>query len=401
MLKTAMADHPRMIVDSQDCAEFCRRQAKAGFVAVDTEFMRENTYWPKLCLVQVGGPDEAAAIDPLADGMDLAPLFDLLADRSVLKVFHSARQDIEIFVNLTGSVPEPLFDTQVAAMVCGFGDSVGYETLVNRLAGKRIDKTSRFTDWSRRPLTDKQLRYALADVIHLRPIYDKLSRQLADSKREHWLAEEIAILVDPDTYRVEPEAAWKRIKTRSTDPKFLACLRELAAWREREAQKRDLPRGRLLRDDALLEIAAHSPRTVDELARTRGLSRSMAQGWQGTGLLKAVEDGLATPPEDRPKARARFVAPPGLGPIVELLRVLLKMKCDSDGVAQKLVANASDLEQVAADDNAAVPALRGWRRELFGNDALALKHGEIALAINGNRVSTVQIPGRAGKSAAD
>ncbi len=401
MVKTAMADHPRMIVDSQDCAEFCRRQAKAGFVAVDTEFMRENTYWPKLCLVQVGGPDEAAAIDPLADGMDLAPLFELLADCTVLKVFHSARQDIEIFVNLTGSVPEPLFDTQVAAMVCGFGDSVGYETLVNRLAGKRIDKTSRFTDWSRRPLTDKQLRYALADVIHLRSIYDKLGRQLADSKREHWLAEEIAILVDPDTYRVEPEAAWARIKTRSTDPKFLARLRELAAWREREAQKRDLPRGRLLRDDALLEIAAHSPRTVDELARTRGLSRSMAQGWQGTGLLKAVEDGLATPPEDRPKARARFVAPPGLGPIVELLRVLLKMKCDSDGVAQKLVANASDLEQVAADDNADVPALRGWRRELFGNDALALKHGEIALAINGNRVSTVQIPGRAGKSAAD
>ena len=291
MVKTAMADHPRMIVDSQDCAEFCERQAKAGFVAVDTEFMRENTYWPKLCLVQVGGPDEAAAIDPLADGMDLAPVFELLADRTVLKVFHSARQDIEIFVNLTGSVPEPLFDTQVAAMVCGFGDSVGYETLVNRLAGKRIDKTSRFTDWSRRPLTDKQLRYALADVIHLRSIYDKLSRQLADSKREHWLAEEIAILVDPDTYRVEPEAAWARIKTRSTDPKFLARLRELAAWREREAQKRDLPRGRLLRDDALLEIAAHSPRTVDELARTRGLSRSMAQGWQGTGLLKAVEDG--------------------------------------------------------------------------------------------------------------
>lgn len=396
-----MADHPRMIVDSQDCAEFCKRQAKAGFVAVDTEFMRENTYWPKLCLVQVGGPDEAAAIDPLADGMDLAPLFDLLADRSVLKVFHSARQDIEIFVNLTGSVPEPLFDTQVAAMVCGFGDSVGYETLVNRLAGKSVDKTSRFTDWSRRPLTDKQLRYALADVIHLRSIYDKLSQQLADSKREHWLGEEIAILVDPDTYRVEPEAAWARIKTRSTDPKFLARLRELAAWREREAQKRDLPRGRLLRDDALLEIAAHSPRTVDELARTRGLSRSMAQGWQGTGLLKAVEDGLATPPEDRPKARARFVAPPGLGPIVELLRVLLKMKCDSDGVAQKLVANASDLEQVAADDNADVPALRGWRRELFGDDALALKHGEIALAINGKRVSTVPIPGRAGKSAAD
>ncbi len=395
-----MANLPRMIADSQDCADFCKRQLQADFVAVDTEFMRENTYWPKLCLVQVGGPDEAAAIDPLADGMDLTPLFELLAAPSVLKVFHSARQDIEIFVNLTGSVPAPLFDTQVAAMVCGFGDSVGYETLVNRLAGKRIDKTSRFTDWSRRPLTDKQLRYALADVIHLRPIYEKLSRQLARSKREHWLGEEIAILIDPDTYRVEPEDAWQRIKTRSTDPKFLSCLKQLAAWREQEAQKRDLPRGRLLRDDALLEIAAHTPRSVDELARTRGLSRSMAQGWQGVGLLKAVEDGLATPPEDRPKPRARVIPQQGIGPIVELLRVLLKMKCDSFGVAQKLVASAGDLEQVAADDKADVPALRGWRRELFGDDALALKHGEIALAIDGKRVSTVPTPRRKDDTAA-
>ena len=395
-----MVDAPRLIVDSRDCAEFCKRQADAGFIAVDTEFMRENTYWPLLCLVQIGGPGEAAAIDPLAEGMDLAPLFELLADPKVLKVFHSARQDIEIFVNLTGAVPTPLFDTQVAAMVCGFGDSVGYETLVNRLAGQRIDKTSRFTDWSHRPLTDKQLRYALADVIHLRPIYEKLSAQLAQSKREHWLAEEIAILTHPDTYRVEPDEAWKRIKTRSTDPKFLSCLRELAAWREREAQKRDLPRGRLLRDDALLEIAAHTPRSVDDLARTRGLSRSMAQGWQGAGLLKAVEDGLATPPERRPKVRARVVPPQGVGPIIELLRVLLKMKCDRYDVAQKLVANASDLEQIAADDEADVPALRGWRRELFGEDALALKHGRIALAIDGNRVGTVPTPGRKGGAAA-
>ncbi len=395
-----MSNLPRMIVESQECADFCRGQMEADFVAVDTEFMRENSYWPKLCLVQIGGPKEAAAIDPLAEGMDLAPLFELLAAPSVLKVFHSARQDIEIFVNLTGSVPAPLFDTQVAAMVCGFGDSVGYETLVSRIAGKRIDKTSRFTDWSRRPLTDKQLRYALADVIHLRPIYETLSRQLARSKREHWLGEEIAILTDPDTYRMEPQDAWQRIKTRSTDPKFLSCLRELAAWREREAQKRDLPRGRLLRDDALLEIAAHTPRSVDELARTRGLSRSMAQGWQGTGLLKAVEDGLATPPEDRPKPRARLVPPQGIGPIIELLRVLLKMKCDSFGVAQKLVASAGDLEQIAADDKADVPALRGWRRELFGEDALALKHGEIGLGIDGKRVSTVPIPRRKGDTAA-
>ena len=395
-----MADNPRMIIDSQDCADFCKRQADAEFVAVDTEFMRENTYWPILCLVQVAGPNEAAAVDPLAEGMDLAPLYALMADPSVLKVFHSARQDVEIFVNLADAVPEPLFDTQVAAMVCGFGDSVGYETLVNRLAGKRIDKTSRFTDWSRRPLTDKQLRYALADVIHLRPIYEKLSRQLSGNKREHWLAEEIAVLTHADTYRVEPDEAWRRIKTRSTDPAFLACLRELAAWREREAQKRDLPRGRLLRDDALLEIASHAPRTVDDLARMRGLSRSMAQGWQGTGLLKAVESGLAMPPEERPKVPARIIPPQGIGPVIELLRVLLKMKCDSEGVAQKLVASASDLELVAADDEADVPALRGWRRELFGADALALKHGEIALAIEGARVSTVPVSGRKGSTAA-
>lgn len=395
-----MADQPRLITDSQDCAEFCKRQAGADYVTVDTEFMRENTYWPILCLVQVAGPDEAAAIDPLAEGMDLAPLFALMADKSVLKVFHSARQDVEIFVNLAGAVPEPLFDTQVAAMVCGFGDSVGYETLVNRLAGKRIDKTSRFTDWSRRPLTDKQLRYALADVIHLRPIYEKLSAQLSGNEREHWLAEEIAILTTPDTYRIEPEAAWRRIKTRSTDPKFLSILRELAAWRESEAQKRDLPRGRLLRDDALLEIASHAPRTVDDLARMRGLSRSMAQGWQGSGLLKAVEAGLATPPEDRPRVPARIVPPQGIGPIIELLRVLLKMKCDTHGVAQKLVANASDLELIASDDNADVQALRGWRRELFGEDALALKHGKVALAIDGNRVDTVPVPERKGRSAA-
>ncbi|NNG03687.1 MAG: ribonuclease D [Inquilinus sp.] len=384
-----MADSPGLITDAAECAAFCERQAGADYITVDTEFMRENTFWPKLCLVQVGGPEEAAAIDPLAPGMDLAPLFALMADQSVLKVFHSARQDIEIFVNLAGAVPMPLFDTQVAAMVCGFGDSVGYETLVNRLAGAQVDKTSRFTDWSRRPLTEKQLRYALADVVHLRPIYEKLHRQLAESNRDHWLAEEVSVLTDPATYRVEPEDAWRRIKTRSNDPRFFACLREVAAWREREAQKRDLPRGRLLRDDALTEIAAHAPRTVEELGRTRGLSRSMAEGWQGAGLIAAVERALAIPPDQRPRPPERVRPPQGIGPVIELLRVLLKMKCDSNDVAQKLVANASDLEMIAVDDKADVPALRGWRRELFGEDALALKHGRLGLAIDRGRVRLI------------
>ncbi len=386
-----MPSKSKLITDREACADFCRRQASAEFIAIDTEFMRENCYWPKLCLVQIAGPDEAGAIDPLADGMDLGPVFDLMADTTLLKVFHSARQDIEIFVNLTGAVPMPLFDSQVAAMVCGFGDSVGYETLVNRLAGARIDKTSRFTDWSRRPLTDKQMRYALADVIHLRTVYVELCRRLTASGREHWLEEEMAVLTDAATYTIAPDDAWRRIKTRSTDPRFLARLLELAAWREREVQKRDLPRGRLVRDEALLEIAAHAPATTAELARTRGLSRNMAEGWQGAGLLAAVERGNAIPDDRRPRVAARQALPKGVGPTIELLRVLLKMKCDAHGVAQKLVASAGDLELIAAADDADVAALRGWRRGLFGDDALALKHGKIALAVDDNRVSTVAL----------
>lgn len=380
-----------LITDQDALAAFCARQANADYLTVDTEFLRESTYWPILCLVQIAGPDEAAAVDPLAEGLDLTPLYELMANERVLKVFHSARQDVEIFVKLTGRVPTPLFDTQVAAMVCGFGESVGYETLVTKLAGVRIDKSSRFTDWSRRPLTEKQLHYALADVTHLRPVYDKLRRRLTKSGRERWLDEEMAVLTDAATYIVEPRDAWQRIKTRSSDPRFLAILRELAAWRETEAQKRNQPRGRILRDDALIEIAAHAPRTMDELARTRGLTKNMAEGWQGAGLLAAVERGLAVPPSERPRLEQRPELPSGIGPTVELLRVLLKMKCEDNDVAQKLVATVSDLEQIAADDNADVPALHGWRRELFGEDALALKHGRISLAIENGRVKVVPV----------
>ncbi|MGP1394327.1 MAG: ribonuclease D [Inquilinaceae bacterium] len=382
-----------MITDTDALAAFCKRQAKATFITVDTEFMRENTYWPILCLVQVAGPDESAAIDPMAEGLSLDPLYALLANPKVLKVFHAARQDVEIFVKLTGAVPKPVFDTQIAAMVCGFGDSVGYETLVTKLAGARIDKSSRFTDWSRRPLTEKQITYALADVIHLRPVYEKLEQRLARTDRAAWLEEEMAVLTDPATYVTEPRTAWKRLKTRSSDPRFLARLRELAAWREEEAQARDLPRGRMLRDEALLEIAANAPATPEDLARTRGLSKGMASGRQGAALLDAVRRGQETPPDQRPTPPVRRDPPAGIGPTMDLLRVLLKMRCEEYDVAQKLVASAGDLERIASEEAADVPALHGWRREVFGEAAEALKRGELALAINGRRLKAVPMKG--------
>jgi ribonuclease D len=380
-----------LLTDSESVAAFCARQSDADFIAIDTEFMREGTYWPRLCLVQIAGPEEHAAIDPLAEGIDLGPLWDLLDDPSVLKVFHSARQDIEIFYHLTGRIPHPLFDTQVAGMVCGFGDAVSYEKLVSKLAGARIDKSSRFTDWSRRPLTTKQIDYALGDVIHLRPVYEKLRRKLNQTGREPWLEEEMATLTDPATYSVEPEAAWRRVKTRSSDPRFLAIVAELAGWRESEAQRRDLPRGRVLRDDTLLEIAAHKPKEPADLARMRGLGKSTAEGKYGQAIIDCVQRALSLPKDQLPKPPGRRDLPTGTGPIIELLRVLLKMKCEESGVAQKLVASASDLEEIAADDEAAVPAMHGWRRELFGEDALKLKHGRLALSVDGKRVTVVPV----------
>jgi ribonuclease D len=380
-----------LISDSKTLAAFCKRQAAAEYITVDTEFMRDRTYWPRLCLVQVGGPEEAAAIDTLAEGLDLAPLLALMANPKVTKVFHAARQDIEIFYHLSGTVPAPLVDTQVAAMVCGFGDAVSYETLAGRLASATIDKSSRFTDWAHRPLTDRQLKYALDDVIHLRLIYEKLAKRLAKTGRTDWVREEMTVLTDPQSYRLEPREAWRRLKTRSDRPRFLAVLRELAAWREEEAQKRDLPRSRVLKDESLLEIAAHAPTTPEALARTRGLGRSVAEGRQGAAILQAVRKGLDVPDAEMPRAQARPDLPASIGPVVELLRVLLKTKCEKHGVAQKLVASAADLELIAADDEAQVPALHGWRRELFGADALALKHGTLALAVAKNRIELVSL----------
>ena len=380
-----------LITDSAALVGFCTRQKGASFVAVDTEFMRERTYWPILCLVQVAGPASAAVIDALAPGIDLTPLLALMGDQSILKVFHAARQDIEIFFNLSGTVPEPLFDTQIAAMVCGFGDAASYETLVNRLARAALDKSSRFTDWSNRPLTERQIRYALADVVHLRTVYEKLQQRLALNGRAGWFAEEMAGLIDPATYRSDPSEAWRRFRLRGrVDPRFFGVLRELAAWRETAARQRNLPRGRIMRDEAVLEIAAHTPKTIEALARTRSLGKGVAEGKLGGEILEAVQRGLAEAKTAPRAVPSRADPPAGLGPTVELLRVLLKQRCEEHQVAQKLVASSEDLELIAADDEAPVPALSGWRHEIFGKDALALKHGRLALTVRRNRVALVE-----------
>jgi ribonuclease D len=381
-----------LITDNDAVAAFCARQKGAQFVAIDTEFMRERTYWPILCVVQVAGPEEAVAIDALAEGIDLKPLLGLMSDPQTLKVFHAARQDLEIFFQLSGEVPHPIFDTQVAAMVCGFGDAASYETLVKRLAGASLDKASRFTDWAHRPLTERQIKYALADVVHLRTVYDRLQHLLADNGRAAWFEEEMADLVDPAIYRSDPAEAWRRFRIRGrADRRFLGVLRALAAWREKAAQQRDLPRGRIMRDEAVLEIATHAPKAIETLARTRSLGKGIAEGKLGREILAAVAEGLADP-EPPPAIPAKADAPPGIGPLIELLRVLLKQRCEDFQVAQKLVASADDLEAIAADDNAPVRVLSGWRRDVFGNDALALKHGRLALTAGRNRIELVPLP---------
>lgn len=380
-----------VITTSDELAGLCARLAAEPFVTVDTEFLRDTTFWPKLCLIQVAGAEEEAIIDPLAgDGLDLAPFYDLLASEAVVKVLHAARQDVEIFFHMGETIPAPLFDTQIAAMVCGFGESVGYETLVNRILDKSIDKSSRFTDWSRRPLTEKQLTYALADVTHLRDIYRHLHGRLEKSGRLAWAEEELAVLTNPATYQVDPDDAWRRLKSRNTNRRFLAVLKEVAAWREREAQSRDVPRGRVLKDDALLDVASQSPRDRDALERLRGVPKGFGGSASGRSLLEAIERGLEVPKDELPKIKRSDPPPPGIGPVVELLRVLLKMKCETHEVAQKLVASANDLERIAAYHDPEVPALSGWRRDVFGADALRLKNGEIALAVKGKELIVIE-----------
>lgn len=390
-----------LITDTDALAGFCARLASAPYITVDTEFMREKTYWPILCLVQLAGPDEAAVVDAQAPGIDLAPLMALMADPKVLKVFHAARQDIEIFYHLSGQIPAPLFDTQVAAMVCGFGDSVGYETLATKLARARIDKSMRFTDWSHRPLSEKQLHYALSDVTHLRVAYEKLQEMLDQNDRTRWVEEEMAILTNPATYKPEPYEAWRRLKVRSTNAKFLSVLRELAAWRDLAAQEKDVPRNRILRDDALLNIAAHAPKNETDLFNTRGLGRNGFSPSMKDGILAAVEKARDREAECVALLEEKIELPRGLAPVVDLLKVLLKLKCESNDVAQRLVASSGDLEQIAADDDADVLAMHGWRREVFGDDALALKHGKLALAVKNKNISLVPLESASRKAAAN
>jgi len=386
-----------LITTTDALAAFCAQASDAPYVTIDTEFLRERTYYAKLCLLQMAlpgadGPTSGPAVlvDPLADGLDLEPFYALMRDENVVKVLHAARQDLEIFCIEGGTLPRPLFDTQVAAMVCGFGDQVGYETLARKLAKANVDKSSRFTDWSRRPLSEAQAKYALADVTHLRVIYEKLTAMLAQTGRAPWLDEELAILLDPETYIIRPEDAWKRVKTRNDSGKFLAILRELAAFREAYAQERDIPRGRVFKDDALLELAAAKPRTLDDLGRLRLLLREARRGEIADGILAAVTSGIDCPPEQQPKqnsARDALQVNPALA---DLLRVLLKAKSDNEGVAAKLIASSADLDALAAGLRDA-PALHGWRAEVFGNDALRLCKGELALAVKGERVEVIAL----------
>lgn len=377
-----------LITETEALRAFCARLAGERFVTVDTEFMRDRTFWSKLCLVQVAGAEEAAAIDPLAPGIDLAPLLGLMADPAVLKVFHAARQDLEIFHLLMGKVPAPLYDTQVAAMVCGFGDEVAYETLVTRVAKARLDKSSRFTDWSRRPLSEAQLSYALSDVTYLRTIYERLAARIEKAGRGEWVRDELEGLSDPALFEPDPEEAWRRIKIRSRDPRFLAIVKALAAWREHTARARDVPRSRVLRDDLLMEIAAHKPTSVDELRSHERINIDRESARQ---IVVAIAAALELPAEALPRLPEPVEVPRGLGPLVELLRVLLKLRAEESDVAQRLLASSSDLEAIALDDNADVPPLKGWRRGLFGEAALDLKHGRVALTVEDGKPAVVEL----------
>lgn len=383
-----------IITRSDELAALCQRLSVCPFVTVDTEFIRESTFWAQLCLVQIAGDDEVAIIDPLAPGIDLGPFYTLMADEAVMKVFHAARQDIEIFVKQTGQVPAPIFDTQIAAMVCGYGDQVSYDQLVHRIAGKQIDKTSRFTDWARRPLSAKQIAYAAADVTYLRDVYASLNAQLEEQGRSSWVAEEMALISDVATYQTHPEDAWMRLKMRVKKPRQLAIMKALAAWREREAQDRDVPRGRVLKDDAIYEIALQQPRDQEQLGRLRAVPRGFERSAAGRGILAAVETALAIPEESLPKVPRPRSAPEHSSAASELLKVLLKMVAEKHGVASRIIVNSEDLERIAADGEADVAAMRGWRRQLFGEMALALKRGEVGLGLSRKGVTLVALDER-------
>ncbi len=378
------------ITSTDALAAACERLARHPFVTVDTEFLRETTFWPKLCVVQVASVEEAIIIDALAEGLDLTPFYRLMADERVMKVFHAGRQDIEIIWHQAGLIPHPVFDTQVAAMVLGYGDSISYDQLVLRVTGQAIDKSSRFTDWSRRPLSQAQISYAVADVTHLRDVFQKLTADLDARGRGEWVGEEMHVLTSPATYRQDPESAWERLKSRVRKPRELAVLVEVAAWREREAQTRDMPRGRVIKDEVIAEIAVQQPLSPEKLAELRSLPKGFERSRFGDAVIEAVKRGIARDPKTLPRIERDKPLPNGASATVELLKVLLRMTAERNAVAAKVIATTDDLERIAVDDQADVPALKGWRRELFGERALALKAGRLALAVEKGRVVAVE-----------
>jgi ribonuclease D len=378
-----------LITTTHDLAEACDRLARHPYITVDTEFLRETTYYPLLCVAQMASVDEAVVVDAVAEGIDLKPFYELMANERVLKVFHAARQDIEIVWHEAGLIPHPIFDTQVAAMVLGYGDSISYDQLVQRITGDTLDKSHRFTDWSRRPLSPAQVKYAISDVTHLRDVFQALDADLHKRGRADWVGEEMEVLTSPDTYRAEPDLAWQRLKTRARKPKELAVLMEVAAWREREAQTRDVPRGRVLKDDVVGEIAQQAPTTVERLAGLRSLPRGFERSKWGQDILQAVARGLARDPKSLPKFERQRGGGNGSA-TVELLKVLLRMTSERHAVAAKVIATIDELEQIAMDDEADVPAMHGWRRELFGEKALALKQGKLTLAVEHGKVVAIE-----------
>ncbi|MDC3081523.1 ribonuclease D [Paracoccaceae bacterium] len=383
------------IIDTtQDLEAFCLRASNYPYVTIDTEFMRDKTYYAKLCLIQLAYPDQGkdsfTLIDPLAEKISLQPFFELLAKESVVKVFHSGRQDLEIFFNKTGKLPKPLFDTQIAAMVCGFGDQVAYETLVNQIAEKRIDKSSRFTDWSKRPLTDKQVNYALSDVTFLRNIYEKLSEELNNSKRLSWVKEEFDILKNPDTYSTDPDQSWKKIKLRRKDNDFVKIVKSISSFRENQAQKRDLPRGHILKDEELIQIASQRPKKIEDLYNSRLPSKALKTGWIARGIIECIESSKLLPDEPHENYQYIPLSASQLA-LIELLKVLLKFNASYHNVATKLIASSKDIEMIARHEKPKIRALEGWRFEIFGEDALKLKNGEISLAFNDDGLHLVTV----------
>ena len=380
-----------VITKTQPLSDLCHRLAQSPYVTVDTEFLREKTYYSKLCLIQIADTHESAIIDPLAPDLDLSPLWDLMKNKKVTKVFHAGRQDLEIFYHMMGELPQNLFDTQIAAMVCGFGEQVGYETLVQNIVGQSLDKSSRFTDWSNRPLTDKQLKYAIGDVTHLRTIYEHLYKMLSDNNRLHWLTEELSILTCPDTYVIESEHAWKRLRTRGGKPQFLVILKYIAWWREDFAKRKNIPRQRILRDDTLLDIAANAPQTVQDLQRMRGMPKGIATGHQGEDILNAIKTALSTDKDTWPVIKKTKAPPQWVAPMADMLKVLLKHYATQENVASKLIANNADIDAIAQFENADVPAMKGWRHEIFGQYAEHLKQGKIAITADKSGIKVIPL----------